>query len=619
MCGISGIFSFSGQVNKERLANFNNALTHRGPDAQNVYISTSGFLGLGHCRLSIVDTHEHANQPFLSNDKRYSLVFNGEIYNYLELRADLERLGHYFYTQSDTEVLLAAYIEWGENCLQKFNGMWAFAIWDDLKQKLFLSRDRFGVKSLYYKEYEGEVSFASEQKAFKHLDGSITFDLNNVNNALIFPQSVEAHRETIYSNIKKLLPGEFAVVEQNHLRISKWWDTYESVFQVEETVNADLLTDLFEDACRIRTRTDVKLATSLSGGLDSSAVTSQLACFKDVRVEKQLKAFIGSFPGTQQDEFKWGKAVVDHHQLPYNRVNIETDNLIDILFKSTIALEDMNSLPAIGQWLIYESMNKEGYKVSLEGHAGDEILGGYYPYFQAYISDLINERSDINALASAIPMMGQIPNCNAKVIRENLLKVSESYLSSNKKLTKRQALYRRYISNISALQTEIVKEKTYDTYMNNSQLFQRLFEDFHYFSLPNILKNYDRLSMAHSVEIRSPFLDYRFVLAAFKAPHQLRIAKGKTKVLIRDHFKFIPEPVRNRVDKSGFTPPIFHWLENELGYWLKDWIHQKDFLESGLFDGQLLSRDIHTFIKQKNWKAIVSLWPLINLSILESA
>ena len=624
MCGITGVFRFGQSIEYGQVKAFNDALTHRGPDAQELYFSVDKQLALGHCRLSIVDLDESANQPFLSDDKRYALTFNGEIYNFFELRKELQQLGAHFRTDSDTEVLLNAYQTWGKDCLGKLNGMWAFAIWDNHKRELFLSRDRFGVKPLYFASNGNEFAFSSEQKAFKSLWGGLNFCHQQVSRVLMFPESIEGQRETLYQNIKKVLPGEYVVVTPQKVTIEKWWNTYEELRAVDEDYGeVENLLSLFESACDIRTRTDVKLATSLSGGLDSSAVTSKIAQLPGIKQEKNLKSFIGSFKGTEFDEFRWAKSVVDHHDVDFTRVNIHSDDAVSMIDDSCIAMEDLNTMPAIGQWLIYQNMHDEGYKVSLEGHAGDELLAGYVRYIKDYAGDLLNRGDDVQALASSLISLS----------KSDIRFKQKSFLEGNilqLPLDNHQLLDRTKGKNpvlLSYLQHPgddftfgaLVKEREHEAFNRESILFQRLYEDFHYFSLPNILKNYDRLSMANSVEVRSPFLDYRFVLGAFKARDNLKISRGLSKFLIRDQFTFIPRDVRERNDKLGFNPPIASWLRDSFGNWLSDMVSSQQFVESAYIDGRKMKALIIDWIQQGRVEKVIPYWPLINLFLLERA
>lgn len=620
MCGISGIINFNNSVDKQALWRFNNSLIHRGPDYQDIYISPAKTVGLGHCRLSIVDTSANANQPFMAENGNFVLTFNGEIYNFIEIRRELSVLGYQFKTNSDTEVLIKAYQQWQEKCLTRFNGMWAFAIWDETKQRLFLSRDRFGVKSLYYRQDGKMFSFASEQKAFKEHPFGLNVSANNASYLMLYPEAIESERTTLYENVYKLLPGEYMYVSHQALEITRWWNTYEEISRDcdKQPLNHEELSSLFIDACELRTRTDVNIATALSGGLDSSAVTSALATIPGLKTSKHLKSFIGSFQNSQLDEFKWAKLVVDHHNLDYRRVVIDGKDALNHITESCLALEDVTTLPAIGQWLVYKAMKEEGYKVSIEGHAGDELLGGYQRHVNVYLGDILRRRNDPQCLAELLCMLGEMDNgTHAGFISGNLLQAPLDSDYIHTKLNNKKLYLTTILKEQGKAPKSPVSELSLPGYANESMLFRKLYEDFHYYSLPNILKNYDRLSMANSVEIRSPFLDYRFVSSAFKASEKYKIANGANKALIRNHFNFIPSPVRERKDKSGFTPPMHNWLKENLMSWLEELMSDSIITESTLFDGRQLAKTVQHLTNTQQTEKVLLYWPLINLAVID--
>ncbi|ALS99064.1 asparagine synthase (glutamine-hydrolyzing) [Lacimicrobium alkaliphilum] len=619
MCGISGILQYQTPIPDNVLERFNQSLSHRGPDAQSVYFSDHRHLGLGHCRLSIVDTSRAANQPFVSEDKSLILTFNGEIYNYPELRHELQSFGYVFRTTSDTEVLLRAYQHWGIDCLSRLNGMWAFAIWDQRKRQLFLARDRFGVKPVYYR-YDGEhFAFASEQKAFRCHPQGLEVCAEQASFLMLYPEAVESERKTLYKDVDKLLPGEYLIVTQKGPEHKRWWNTYDQLTELQDLPStAEDLQYLFSQACEIRTRTDVKIATALSGGLDSSAVTSRLATLPGIKEAKQLRSFIGSFVDSDMDEYHWAKLVVDTHQLDYRRVSVSEDDVLEHVEKSCLALEDVNDLPIVGQWKVYQAMHEDGYKVSLEGHGGDELLAGYHRHLTVYLGDVMRNRASPEIMATLIKALGDMrPGAGSAFVRSSLLQAPMSSEDLHHKLGSKKLYLRSLLRGTSHFSNDIVNERNSETYKQETMLFQKLYEDFHYFTLPYILRNYDRLSMSHSVEVRSPFLDYRFVLAAFKADSQLKLSGGRTKSLLRDHFPFIPEGIRKRTDKSGFSPPFYRWLKQGLGEWVVSFANDSIVRDSSLFDGKALQRAVNHCHESKEFEQMGMFWPLINLAILD--
>jgi asparagine synthase (glutamine-hydrolysing) len=281
MCGITGIWNFDGNdIPKEKLKSFNDSLSHRGPDGDGLYIDSVSHIGLGHRRLSILDLSERGAQPMSYLNGRYQIVYNGEVFNFIELKNELLALGYTFASDTDTEVIIAAYDAWGTSALLKMNGMWAFAIWDMQKKELFIARDRFGIKPLYYNFRPGvSLAFASETIAFDSLDGfKKEFDEKLLSYAVQKPFNLEGYGYTIYKGIYSLLPGHYAVIRSEDKKIhqKRWWNTLDNKIQVPDTYEkrVKLFRDMFINSCNLRLRSDVSIGTALSGGVDSSAVYS---------------------------------------------------------------------------------------------------------------------------------------------------------------------------------------------------------------------------------------------------------------------------------------------------------------------------------------------------------
>lgn len=278
MCGIVGIWHFNNQsLSQSKLRTFTDSLQHRGPDGSGYYTDPETPLGLGHRRLSILDLSDSGKQPMTYAQGRYQMTYNGEVFNFLELRQELESLGYQFVSETDTEVILAAYHQWGQDCLLKMNGMWGLAIWDTQKRELFLARDRFGIKPLYYLHIPQQIfAFASETIAFRHLEDHhlqthpqhLQLNLQNI-------EALEGTGHTIYQNIFQLLPGHYLKISPNQeIQQKRWWNTQEHLPQIPTSYEQQVqqFTQIFQDACKIRMRSDVPLASALSGGLDSSSV-----------------------------------------------------------------------------------------------------------------------------------------------------------------------------------------------------------------------------------------------------------------------------------------------------------------------------------------------------------
>ncbi len=389
MCGIAGLFNVSGEpVSRDQVCRFTDSLTHRGPDGRGVWVD--GPVGLGHRRLAILDLSEAGAcpMPYPRGDvkPRYWITYNGEIFNFLELRTELQSAGFRFVGNSDTEVLLAAYAQWGVDCLRRFNGMWAFAIWDTEQQSLFLARDRFGVKPLYYREGM-RFAFASELKAFLELDDlTITLNGDLVPEILKDSQWVEGSvAETLITGVKKLLPGHSMLVSAKGVQLQRWWNTADHLvsppFKYEDQVTH--FRELFLDATRLRMRSDVPIGTSLSGGLDSSAVACAMAHLCQTSSSDQRRAndwrhaFIATFPGTALDETNYANMIVSSTGVSPHYTPIQGSMTAQDIIESTWVMEDASPAIATPVMLNYRAMRREGVYVSMDGHGGDELLLGY--------------------------------------------------------------------------------------------------------------------------------------------------------------------------------------------------------------------------------------------------
>ena len=617
MCGVSGIISFDGNVQEADVARLNAGLRHRGPDFNRVFTSPGKYASLGHTRLSIVDLDERANQPFVDINSGLILVFNGEIYNFIELRQELISLGYRFSTSSDTEVVLRAYECWGDDCFSRFNGMWAIGIWNERESNLTLCRDRFGVKPLYFSVNGHRLVFASEQRAFGEYDAAfrqISRDL--ALSTILNPPAIEGMRDCLYESIQRVFPGEIIkCTAKGEVTYCKWWNTYSALTEDVRRACADNLAELFEASCHIRTRTDVDIALALSGGMDSSAVVSTLAQSRHLVDEKNLTAYIGCFPGSSLDESPYAELVADHFNLARHKVSVNETTLVSDLIDSSRAMEDISFSPALGQWNLYRNMKQQGFKVSIEGHGGDELLGGYPSHLNAHMGDILNQRDNPLELALSIKTLAE----QRKHLGNQAIDLQGALLLSQtgyKRMQNRASHLLRFFGGEFKPQSLNIAELDLPDFSDKPLLFQKLYLDFHYLTLPSILRKFDRLSMAHGVEIRSPFLDVRFVNAAFSAPHHVKIKNGVTKALLREHMTHIPDQIRQRKDKSGFTAPVESWLQGPLNNWLNDAVNSSAFLQSSIFDGRMAKSAIEKMSASGNWSGVKGLWPLISLYLL---
>lgn len=637
MCGILGTIPASN------INNFQKALltlSHRGPDDSGIYESKD--IMLGHRRLSILDLSDNARQPMgfdgkiitpmvsinndngggqnnqvqsLSNSKNscYQIVFNGEIYNFIELKSILIAKGYVFHTNSDTEVVLASFAEWGEKCLNMFNGMWAFAIWDCKKKVLFLARDRFGKKPLFYaftkdKDNRDLFVFASEMKAIypylKELKPHKDF-AKMTNNLFGY----ESGSERLVNGIKSFPHSHFAYYDGKNLTFRRYYHILDNIKSPPKLYDeaVEQFRTLFLDSVKIRMRSDVPIGTALSGGLDSSSTICAMAHIANqnpnTRESKDFQhAFIACFEGTALDESYYAKKVTDFLNIKADFLEINPLKFWDKLTHYFYMFEDLYITSPIPMIATYEAVKKNGVSVTLDGHGADELFSGY-----GHLKDaLYDARFSPNMFKDILQICNEV--YSTKITLFDALK-------HIKKITSRKL--RVYISK--RLMAE--RKKRHPNFKYLDYFGATLLDIFYESILPTLLRNYDRYSMINGVEIRMPFMDYRLVEFVFSLPYYFKVGDGYTKRLIRDSMSsFMPHEVAYRKSKIGFTTPFTDWLQrdkahNGLKEWGLDLVHSREFLECELLENpaQIAQSMIQICTgKEKSHSAGDSLWAAIN-------
>lgn len=587
MCGIFGCI---GKIDYKTALQCVKRIQHRGPDALGVK-ELSGAT-LGHVRLAILDVSEEANQPMSDFTGRYWIVYNGEIYNFLELQKDLMSKGYKFRTQSDTEVLLYSYIEWGEQFQYKCNGMWALAIWDDLEKKLFLSRDRFGIKPLYIYQENGNFYFASEMKAF------FPIMKERMPNYMILLQkdffNYEATHECVIRGIKKILAGAYGILENSNFVEKRWWNTLEHLIEVPELYEkqVELFRELFLDACRIRMRSDVPIGTALSGGIDSSSTMGAMHYLSEIETERMSNdwqhAFVAHMPNTSLDETRYADFAAEYIGISANHVSINPQIGVNSLLQYLYMCEDPYNTSPVPFMQTYERISSAGIKVTLDGHGADELFGGYG-------FDLFSIGNDIGI--DTKEFYGIIDIYNEIVMDYQKIGVNDA----EKRVQNYKKNWERY--KISDKKFEVM-----------DGLNKQLYIETHYSTLPTLFRCYDKYSMANGIEIRMPFMDYRIVCFAFSIPWYSKIRKGYTKAIVRDMAKpFVDSRILERKLKIGFNAPCTEWFRGELKEFLLDIIHSRDFIECGLVNALEVCIKVNEFWNKKevSYQDGASLWTAI--------
>jgi asparagine synthase (glutamine-hydrolysing) len=525
---------------------------------------------------------------------RYWITFNGEIYNFLELRNELQLGGYSFKSNSDTEVILAAFEAWGEHCQMRFNGMWAFAIWDTQEQSLFLSRDRFGKKPLYYAYLSGQnFGFASEMKALFPLLDDVRANSSLVRDvSRIF--TYENTDECVIEGIKRFPAGHSGWLKNGRLAIKRWWCTLDHlpVISANYEEQVEQFHELFMDACRLRMRSDVPLGTALSGGLDSSATIS---CMANIAAHEQnarmgeswQHAFVASFPGTPLDETAYAKMVANHIGIEPVIIDIDPAKAISNLSQYFYLFEDLYITSPIPFMQTYGAIKENGVFVTLDGHGADELFGGYpFDYIKTLDHagwNLFQAAEILDTYYSAFGDDAQLNNLppkpiflgrwHAKRLLRKMLGRAKPTMSIDNKHERWQVL---------------------DT------LNKQLYVSTHETILPTLLRNYDRYSMASGVEIRMPFMDHRLVSFAFALPWQSKIRNGFSKAIVRDAVaEYMPQSVAYRKTKIGFNSPIVDWMQGPLKVFILDAISSKTFKECQLIDPVLVASKVRQVINNK--------------------
>ncbi|MFI5140865.1 MAG: asparagine synthase (glutamine-hydrolyzing) [Bacteroidia bacterium] len=503
-----------------------------------------------HRRLSIIDVSESGHQPMCTANGKVWITFNGEIYNYIELREELEQAGYSFKTHSDTEVLLNAYLQWGNECLQKLNGMFAFALYDIENKKLFCARDRSGVKPFYYYFKDGLFCFASEIKALRALPFVETILNERALQHYLLYDAIEYEPEGFLKNVFELAPSHFLELSlsNNDIQIKKYFDVkvnteFTSYNEPDFLVSKEQTEHAVTDAIIKRLRADVPVGCCLSGGIDSSVISGVIA-----QHNKNFNAFTATFPGEKIDESNYAKDVVDFTQANWHTVTPTAEELITDFDSLVYALDiPIWSTSTYAQFRVMQLAKQNNIKVVLDGQGSDELFAGYSHYYTTYVNELLRHKKFKQA-ASEIKNFG-----------------NSFWLLYTKENAKRSL---HYNANKKLLNTAFVKAHSEPEEMTNS--FSSLNENLHYDFFNHRLKTYlrceDRCSMYHSVESRTPFADdISLINLAFSIPSSYKINNGTSKYILRESMKnYLPETIYNRRDKMGFVTPHNKWLADLL-------------------------------------------------------
>lgn len=603
MCGISGFIDpkLSQEQAAGILAKSLQAMIHRGPDYTGTWQNAPVYLG--HNRLSILDLDPHSHQPMLRDG--LSLTFNGEIYNYIELREALKKEGYTFSTQSDTEVILRAYQAWGTQCVNRFLGMWAFAIWDAEKQTLFCSRDRFGIKPFYYIENSGRFYFASEVKGLK-MSPVFSAELNLKQVARTQQLGwADYGTETYYDVISQVPAAHNLFWKNGKMSLEKYWqlgDEKPDYKSADERIEA--FKNLFEDSINMHMRADVAVGACLSGGLDSSAIVSQVATnFPEI----DFKTFTIFYEGKDAyDERPWVNKVLEKYPKIQNfSASPSADDLSDA-FLQTLHFQDVpvDSSTFVSQYFVMQLAAKHGMKVLLDGQGSDEYLAGY---FHALYRLVGNQYAKGNLIGGTKKILTHVKNQGFGMGKAASIAAKSVLATAMGEQKLYETEFKHYYPN--AFNFSIEPPFNLNSHFENNKLNDFLYNLTFKTSLPTLLHYEDHNSMAFSIESRVPFLDHRLVELAFSAGDDEKIHNGATKYILRQALKpILPEATTNRLDKKGFvTPGETRWLRGNLSWLLEEPI------TAPFIDKQKAQKEIAKFKAGDN-KNAKWLWRLVVLN-----
>ncbi len=602
MCGIAGIYGSNEAPREEEVRLMTNAIIHRGPDGEGIWIDKTNKIGLGHRRLAIIDLTEGGIQPMHYFNK-YVITFNGEIYNYIEIQSYLTTKGYQFLTKSDTEVIMAAYDHWGVDCLKQFDGMFAFALYNKLNNELFCARDRFGEKPFYYSLNNNKLMFASEMKSLwaNGIDKSIN------NHSIYLYLNFNLHEnpndlsQTFFQKISKLKAGHYFIYKEGVSIIQKpYWkiDLNKKNSEIDFKDACIKFNELFFTSVNRRLRSDVSVGTSLSGGLDSSSVVLAIDNIIKNKAEIQ-KTFSARFDDPKLDEgFFMSRVVQDksiQHYCTYPDLSKLMEDLPQIMYHQE---EPFSSASIYAQWEVFKLAKLENVVVLLDGQGADEYLAGYTHFFIPFLREKY-KKGGVNELKKSLLEIKENNTFADSIIIDNLFKLETTLPTIFDKSRKIKHKFLGVPNNKTINKTlfnNFYKEQA--PFKNFVTLNESLYHSTFKSGLEKLLRFADRNSMAFSREVRLPFLNHELVEFVFSLPSEFKIRNGWTKAILRYSLEnILPSEVCWRKDKLGFQPPQNKWEES------KEW-------KSWAFD-------FHNLAIKKDWvnKESAPSWKTVSLGI----
>ena len=619
MCGIAGVYNLtkepsSKEVLKSKVSSMIDIIDHRGPDDSGVF--ANGNVCLGSRRLSILDLSDLGHMPMVDKKTGNCIVHNGEVYNYLELKRSLGL--NDVISNTDTEVILNAYIKLGKSCVHEFNGMFAFAIWDAQNKKLFMARDRLGIKPLFYAKYKNKIYFSSEIKSI--LKAGIPFepDMDIIYDYLVY--GVYDHSEkTFFKNIKQIPAGYTLELNNNNFKLEKYWDldpdleiniNEKSKSEFNNFRTTEKFLDLLSDSLQLRLRSDVPIAVHISGGLDSSVMLSGINSV--LGGQKNLRAFSYYYGEDKYDEKKYAEEIIKNGNWEAEFYRFDANDVPDLTKKAMWFQEQpFPGIITLAKHKLISKSKDYGAKVILEGQGGDDIGAGYQYVFASHVLDLI-ESGNSDMAITELNNFGKINGYNAKENMGNFVNSLASYYNTGYSADGSSFLKHNCIN------TDFINEHKHGLSFPkpfNSHLLNMQYRDTRFTKLPRILRSCDRASMASSRELRVPFLDHRLVELMFFLPGEEKIKSGVQRVFMRDAIKNkFPKWVTSSPKKTVVDPQR-EWLRTDLSEWVSDILHSSSFNDLGILDLNNVKEEYENYKNTTNPKNSFFLWQWINVCI----
>ncbi len=604
MCGICGIASHTIIAPNEKLIleQMNDTMVHRGPDDSGYYIGENAALAMR--RLSIIDLAT-GHQPISNEDDTIWLVFNGEIYNYQTIREELLKRGHQFKTNSDSEVIIHAYEEYGDDCVDHLNGMFGFALWDSARRRLMVARDRVGIKPLYYAHHNGHLVFGSELKSvIQH--PFVPRDLDPV--ALNYFLTLEyiPSPYSIFQHVRKLPPGHRLIFEEGDIRIEKYWDIKHDPVSMGEQEAQEKLAWLIQDAVRLRLISDVPLGAFLSGGLDSSAIVSYMSEASAL----ETQTFSIGFQEATYNELPYARSVAAKYNAVHREEILQPD-ILDLAYKLVGHLDEPLGDFSIFPTYLVSQMARKNVKVVLSGDGGDELFGGYDTYVAQHYASYYEYMPKVVRQRVLPAILDRVPPQPAKKGPINKAKrfVEGGALPDSLQHTRWMMFMNRedkedlYSADMLEQVTASPVQGLFEDYFSKASAFdplaQQQYVDVKTYMADNILTKVDRMSMAASLEARVPLLDHRIVEFGLNLPTHMKLHKGETKLILRRIMQSrLPADVLNK-PKEGFSIPIKHWLRGPLKPLMMDLLSPTAIERQKLFNPKTVARWINDHMAGK--------------------